>query len=364
LFAAAGQRAPLALPKLSRCRSWRGAVSDRATNVWLPVDTTLGPELARATDAALAPLAREARRIKWVTVSGAALLCVSALILAFTSDASGWSVAGVFSIVVAAIAFAIGLQKRKLWDGSPAWLRWYGRPITAPNLPAEANEILTELRAGTRHARYRRGGASERVELPFLLLRGPFGPLVLSTDPHVQGLALWNWFSGDRLGVEIEEAQPNTVQPHRRADVAAIENCVSAEGEDAASAPKSPRKKDKPFNALVLLAKADLDDKLRRTYPKAFRADCQHDDRHHRARVIVRTYQLANEMFREQHYATVTALRDDVVAMLRKEGIWNYGLSGDSESVSSSWMEKALAKAGYPAIEEELRLAAARDKAE
>lgn len=137
-----------------------------------------------------------------------------------------------------------------------------------------------------------------------------------------------------------------------------------AEGEEAASAPKSPRKKGKQFNALVLQATSDLDVRLRRTYPKAFRADCQHDDRYHRARVIVGTYQLANEMFREQHYATVTALRDDVVARLRKEGIWYYSLSGDSESVSSSWMEKALAKAGYPAIKEELRQAAARDEAE
>ena len=68
-------------------------MSDRATNVWLPVDTTLGPELARATDAALVSLAAEARRIKWVTIGSAALLCVSSLVLALASAATGWSVA-------------------------------------------------------------------------------------------------------------------------------------------------------------------------------------------------------------------------------------------------------------------------------
>jgi hypothetical protein len=328
------------------------------------VDSALGHELARATDAALVPLAGESRRIKWVTIGGAALLCLLALILALASDASGWSVAGVFSIAVASVAFAVGLQKRKLWDGSEAWLRWYGRPILEPVLPTEAHAILTELRAGTRRARYRRGDANELVVLPVLVLRGPFGPLILASEPHVQGLALWNWFAGDRLTIEIEEAVHRLVPAANHANKAATEDLNIAEQETAAPAPKSRPKKDKPFNALVLLAKADLDDKLRRTYPKAFRADCQHDDRHHRARVIVRTYQLANELFREQHYTAATALRDDVVARLRKERIWNYGLSGDSESVSSSWMEKALAKSGYPAIEEELRQAAAREEAE
>jgi hypothetical protein len=331
---------------------------------WQLVDSILGPDQSRATDAALAPLAGEARRIKWVTISGAGLLCLSALILALASDTSGWSIAGVFSIAVASVAFAMGLQKRKLWDRSEAWLRWYGRPIPEPFLPTEAHAVLTELRSGTRRARYRRGDANELVVLPVLVLRGPFGPLILASEPRVQGLALWNWFAGDRLTIEIEEGVPRAVLAANHADKVATEDPIIAEQETAAPAPKSRPKKDTPFNALVLLAKADLDDTLRRTYPKAFRANCQHDARHHRACVIVRTYQLANEMFREQHYATVTALRDDVVAMLRKEGIWNYGLSGDGESVSSSWMEKALAKAGYPAIEEELRLAAARDKAE
>jgi hypothetical protein len=180
----------------------------------------------------------------------------------------------------------------------------------------------------------------------------------------VQGLALWNWFAGDRLTIEIEEAVPRTVQAANHANKAATEDLVIAGQETVAPLSKSRPKKDTPFSALVLLAKADLDDQLRRTYPKAFRPDCQNDERHHRARVIVRTYQLANELFRAEHYATVADLRDDVVARLREEGIWNYGLSGDGDSVSSSWMEKALAKAGYPAIEEELRRAAARDEAE
>lgn len=339
-------------------------MSDVPPPRWLLVDSALGPELARATDAALAPLAGEARRIKWVTIGGAALLCVSALTLALASDASGWSVAGVFSIAVAAVAFAMGLQKRKLWDGSQAWLRWYSRPIPEPVLPPEAYAIMTELRAGTRRARYRRGDSNELVVLPVLVLRGPFGPLILASESQVQGLALWNWFAGDRLTIEIEEAVPRTVKAANHANKAVTEDLIVARQETAAPAPKLRPKKDTPFNALVLLSKADLADKLRRTYPKAFREDCQNDERHHRARVIVRTYQLANGLFREEHYATVADLRDDVVTRLREEGIWNYGLSGDGDSVSSSWMEKALAKAGYPAIEEELRQAAARDEAE
>ncbi len=339
-------------------------MSDVPPPRWLLVDSALGPELARATDAVLAPLAGEARRIKWVTIGGAALLCVSALTLALASDASGWSVAGVCSIAVAAIAFAMGLQKRKIWDGSQAWLRWYSRPIPQPVLPPEAHVIMTELRVGTRRARYRRGDANELVVLPVLVLRGPFGPLILASEPHVQGLALWNWFAGDRLTIEIEEAVPRTVQAANQADNAAKEDPIIAEQETTAPASRSRPKQDTPFNVLVMLAKADLDNKLRRTYPKAFKADCQNEVRHHRERIIVRTYQLANELFREEHYATVADLRDDVVARLREEGIWNYGLSGDGDSVSSSWMEKALAKAGYPAIKEELRQAAARDEAE
>ncbi len=339
-------------------------MSDVPPPRWLLVDSALGPELARATDAALAPLAGEARRIKWVTIGGAALLCVSALTLALASDASGWSIAGVLSIVVATIAFAVGLQKRKLWDGSQAWLRWYSRPIPQPVLPPEAHVTMTELRAGIRRVRYRRGDANELVVLPVLVLRGPFGPLILASDSQVQGLALWNWFAGDRLTIEIEEAVPRTAEAANQADNAAKEDPIITEKETAAPASRSGPKKDTQFNALVLVAKADLDAKLRRTYPKAFRPDCQNEERHHRARVIVRTYQLANELFREEHYATVADLRDDVVTRLREEGIWNYGLSGDGDSVSSSWMEKALAKAGYPAIEEELRQAAARDEAE
>jgi hypothetical protein len=41
---------------------------------------------------------------------------------------------------------------------------------------------MTELRAGTRRVRYRRGDANELVVLPVLVLRGPFGPLILASD--------------------------------------------------------------------------------------------------------------------------------------------------------------------------------------
>jgi hypothetical protein len=330
---------------------------------WLPVDSTFGPDLARETDAALAPLAAEARRIKWVTIGGAAMLCVSALILALASDATGWSVTGGVSIGVAAVAFALGLQKRKIWDGSPGWLRWYRRPIIAPNLPSRSQEILAELRAGTRRARYRRGGASEMVELPFLLLRGPFGPLILSTDPHVQGLALWNWFAGDRLSIQIEEALPSTLQPAEQADTPAAENVVVLEKVEAAPAQKKPPAKDMQFNALLLLPKARLDATLRRTYPQAFKAGFQPGDCYHRERVIVRTFQLANQLLRKQHYATVTDLRVDVVKKLMDKDIFNYGLGHDGDSASSSWMDKALSRAGYPSIEKEFRLAMERDEA-
>ncbi len=339
-------------------------MSDRSTNVWLPVDTTLGPELARATDAALVSLAGEARRIKWVTIGSAVLLSVSSLVLALASDATGWSVAGVFSIVVAAVAFVIGLQKRKLWDGSPAWLHWYYRPITAPSLPAEANEILVELRAGTRHARYRRGGATERVELPFLLLRGPFGPLVLSTDPHVQGLALWNWFAGDRLGIEIEETLPRVSGPANLG--------VSLEGSDG-TAPEqivmpsgstpSPAK-DETFNQLVLLDEAKLSIILKRTYPEAFEPECKEQRNYDRSRLIVRTYQIARQRQALRRYTTVEDLRNDVVRKLADEGIEFCGLRCDGESVSSSWIDKALSPAGYPSINKELARANARAEAE
>lgn len=90
-----------------------GAVSEGATTRWLPVDTILKTDGARATDAALIPLATEAQRIRRVTVWGASLLCVLAMALALGSEtAGGWGVAGV---AVAAVAFAIVLQKQKLW---------------------------------------------------------------------------------------------------------------------------------------------------------------------------------------------------------------------------------------------------------
>lgn len=339
-------------------------MSDQQRSCWSPVDSTLGPDMARETDAALAPLAAEALRIKWVTIGGAGLLCVLALALALASNATRWSTAGGVSVVVASIAFAIGLQKRKIWDGSPGWLRLYSRPITAPVLPAGSQEILADLRAGTRRARYRRGGANEAVELPYLMLRGPFGPLILSTDPHVQGLALWNWFAGDRLGIQIEEAPPGALQPAEPAETSAAQTGDILEPVEAAHTPKKRPTKHMQFNAVILLAKVDLDAKLQQTYPRAFEANFQPEDRYHRERIIVRTFQLANELLRRHQYTTVTDLRVDVVRKLREEDIFNYGLGRDGESASSSWMEKALSRAGYPSIEKEFRLAMERDEAE
>ncbi len=324
---------------------------------WLPVDTILGREVARATDAALAPLAAEARRLRRVTVWGILVLFGAALWLILGSGMTGgWELAGFVGVGAASVAMLVAFQKRKMWDGDARWLRLYGRQIPQIDLPEAAGQLLAELRSGRRHARHRRGQSDPFVDLPTPLFRGPFGPLILSSDAHVQGLALWDWYGGDRLSVEIEATPmqddapadlPHAATPFKPAPIA---------GEGLLATKRRAEEKPSRFNRLLFLSEAELDAVLRRTYPEAFEVD---PDRKvpHRSKLIVRTLQLARTRLAGRHYATVAQLRDEVVRQLRKEGIEHHGLSESADKVSISWMEHALSHRSYPAIEREIEAA-------
>ena len=180
---------------------------DERSRRWLPVDTIIGAELVPATDAALKDLASTAKRIKRVTLWGASVLIGFAVGLwLMTIARENGGVADIVAGVAAFTALLVVDQRWHFWQGDARWLGWYAMPIADPDLPAYSRSVLHQLQAGERRARYFRGQSGDPRKLPFTLLRGPFGPLILSSDPQVQSLAIWDMLGGDRLSVEVSEA--------------------------------------------------------------------------------------------------------------------------------------------------------------
>jgi len=338
----------------------RAAVPDSTPPRWLPVDTILGPDEMRTTDAALLPLAAEARRIQRLTILSGSLLLVSPAVIAHLSGASGGWVAAVAGTAAVVFGGLFLFRQRKLWDGDVRWISWYGRPIPDPDLPESSRALLAVLRSGTRRVRHRRGQSDAPQELPFLLLRGPFGPLILSSDPEVQGLALWIRGSGDRRSVEFEAAYAVATDPIDRTANRAISEAKpaslvpSTSASDALLAGRMDSGSlSSRFNRFLLLDHEALEAILRQAFPDHFHEDSEPRPRH-RSTVIVRAFLIAQECLERHPYRTVKHLREAVVSRLRAEEIDHYGLSEDEDKVSESWMEKAFAGRGYHAIQREL----------
>jgi len=188
-------------------------VFDEEQTPWLPVDTIIGEELVPATDAALNDLASMAKRIKRVTLWGTSVLIGLTLGLWLLTIADGNRVvARIVAGGAAVTALLVVVQRRGLWHGDSRWSGWYGKLIVEPDLPAYSQFVLHQVQAGKRRVRYLRGQSGMPKQLSVELLRGPFGPLILSSDPQVQSLALWDMLGGDRLSIEVGKAIETTIE--------------------------------------------------------------------------------------------------------------------------------------------------------
>lgn len=179
-------------------------MTDLITIRWLPVDTVLGAEISAATDTALAPLAAHARRVRRTAIRGTALLFGSAVVLALLATGPGGWVFGFAAVAAATFGAFLAVQTHRLWGESPNWMARRSRPAPVPELPEPAALLLFTLRSGRRRARYRRALSGRDIEIRSQMLRGPFGPLLMSSSPDIQSLALVDWLGGDQLWIEIE----------------------------------------------------------------------------------------------------------------------------------------------------------------
>lgn len=177
---------------------------DMIATRWLPADTILGTEVSEATDAALAPLAQHAKRIRRNVIVGTSLLLGSAVALAILAAGPGGGAWKFAALSTAAFGGLLAFRAHRLWNGNEPWAGKRSLQTPGPGLPQLANSLLADLRSGERRARYRRAQSGRDVVIPPQQLRGPFGPLLLSSQPEVQSLALRDWFGGDQLSVELE----------------------------------------------------------------------------------------------------------------------------------------------------------------
>lgn len=197
---------------------------------WLPVETVLGAKISAATDTELAPLAAHARRVRRTAIRGTALLFGSAVALALLAAGPGGWVFGVAAVAAAAFGAFLAVQTHRLWGESPNWMARRSPPAPIPKLSEPAASLLSDLRSGRRRARYRRAQSGRDIEIPPGMLRGPFGPLLMSSSPDIQSLALVDWFGGDQLWVEVEERDVGLV----------IEGSVKAAGDPPGEPVREP----------------------------------------------------------------------------------------------------------------------------
>jgi hypothetical protein len=115
---------------------------------------------------------------------------------------------------------------------------------------------------------------------------------------------------------------------------------------------------DSPFSRFLHLPTEELEAILRAAYP-----DFGTEHETHRSRIIVHTFRIANELVKRGAFDEVTALRNAVIKRLGAIGLDNHGLSESEDSVSSSWMDKALSRAPYKSIDGKLERAEAELKA-
>lgn len=315
---------------------------------WLPVDTLLGGAVSRSVEDALAPLADQARRIRRIGIWGTSLTAASAFtFIIWSFFAEEPSVLKILGLCSAVAALLLAVQATRLWDGHPRWWRWYGQPPVKASLPEEAVALLAKLQAGKMQVRYRRGQSDVAKELPLAMVRGPFGPLLLSSNADVQALALWDWFGGNRLSVEFCESGAVP-------DGSLLSPIPSAESEAAPPKPGVASVSESRFNRFLLMDADSLERVLRVAFPDGF-----DPDPHRRSQLIVRTFFHARSALEQRSYRTVTELREHVIRKLQADDMDHYGLNEESDRVSASWLEKALSPAGYPSIQRQLEAAEA-----
>lgn len=161
------------------------------------------------------------------------------------------------------------------------------RPIPVPDFPEGAAALLSDLRSGKRRARYRRAQSGRDIEIRPQLLRGPFGPLLLSQSSRVQSLALADWLGGDQLWVEIQDWDVSPVATDR---VAGAEQPAEKPAEAAAlgSADTFGGANPLRLDHRLLMPRQDLERLLERAYPPVTRGT--------RECLIVDALMLSNEL--------------------------------------------------------------------
>lgn len=303
-----------------------------------------------ALEAALAPLARRARRLRSAIFWSVALTAVvgSALFAASFGPAMKVPV-GSIGVILIAMACGIWVIGQLVWSQDLWGLATRG--LDQPSLPDRAQRLLDELRSSKAKAWLEpaRGAARKQEPIGSLAFTRPFAPLTTSPDPDVQALGRSPWASGTMA-----------VFRFRVSDELELDAWRDAEGTSGNLAlhlplPEDTREDpDSPFSRFLHLPTEELEAILRAAYP-----DFGTEHETHRSRIIVHTFRIANELVKGGAFDEVTVLRNAVIQRLCSIGLDNYSLRESGDSVSSSWMDKALSRARYQSIDAELERAEA-----
>lgn len=292
---------------------------------WLPLDTVLHKRSSADVAAMLAPLARYARRLHRLNRLTIILsVSAAAVSVALVKPYGAWL--GVAGIIFGLTAFARQQRTDMVMAAQTGLIAMGAQPAPEIALSAEATELLAACRAGERRVRFRRGETGEWTELPTALLRSAFAPLLLSVDPHVQALALWSWYGGDRLSVQFETV----------------------------AAPAQTRNL---LAELSALSRDRLDSVLQGAYPDGF---LPADDAPREDRLIVCTIQIAHELLSKGRFNKKAELQRRIISRLRTMGVDHHGLRNTRDQVSDSWMGQLLSPTGYGPINR--RIAEAMDR--
>jgi hypothetical protein len=304
-------------------------------------------------ETAIAALARRARRLRTALFWGVGPLAMTGTAL-FAASFGPVNSAPVGSIGIVLIALACGVAvigqlvwSQNLWGIAT-------RGVRQMPLPDRAERLLDELRSGTAKAWLEpvRGATAEPGPFGSLGFTGPFAPLTLSPKPSVQALGRSPWASGATGVLRFRVSEDLEIDAWRDAegtsDALTLHLAVPVEAMEARAG---------PFSRFVHLPRKELEVILRAAYP-----DFGTEHGTHRSTIIVQTFLIANELVKSSTFNEVTALRNGVLKRLRAIGLDNYSLRESGDTVSSSWMDKALSRAGYESIDGELERAEAARK--
>ena len=324
-------------------------MDDGSERRWLPVDTIIGAEASAATDLALAPLAKQAQRIRRTTAVGVAGMLTAGSVLAIAASAGvgGW-LSAVGAVLCISVLLGLTAQWLGLVAGDSRWWRLYAAVPMEANLPIKAQQLLEDVKNGRVSVRYHRGQSGRPSNLSWRLARGQFGPLILASDPGIQALMMRDWYGGDGLTLEFQAE-------------------ASAQTQRFTSAPReiSGRevlRKPRQFNHILYYDSVTFDRILRGAYPGYFDSP-DGEIIEHKIKVTVRSLQYAHQLLLKREFDSLVEFRDAIVNRLRAdpdESLAHYGRRESSDAVSSSWLDKALHPDGYNDIQKRLLKAEAR----